>query len=57
MLSRNITRLLFIQKYLLKHNARNFSRILDIILEKPVGKSTKVQVSFPLLYVLNYSLS
>ncbi|XP_047352093.1 probable asparagine--tRNA ligase, mitochondrial isoform X2 [Vespa velutina] len=43
MFSRNITRLLFIQKDLLKRNARNFSRILDIILEKPVGKSTKVQ--------------
>ncbi|KAL2727738.1 hypothetical protein V1477_017014 [Vespula maculifrons] len=43
MFSRNITRLLFIQKYLLKRNARHFSRILDIILEKPVGKSTKVQ--------------
>ncbi|XP_043491849.1 probable asparagine--tRNA ligase, mitochondrial isoform X1 [Polistes fuscatus] len=43
MFFRNLTRLLFIQKYLLKHDARNFSRISDLILEKPVGKSTKVQ--------------
>lgn len=43
MFSRYVKHLYFIRKCIFKRNTHNVSRISDINLEKPVGKSTKVQ--------------
>ncbi|KAK2584745.1 hypothetical protein KPH14_007076 [Odynerus spinipes] len=43
MFPRYVKKLFCTRKYILKHDIHNVSRILDITLEKPVEKSTKVQ--------------